>query len=79
MFKWFWTVFSLGAFSLGVPDTFKPIFMLCEMLENELLPYKSVELNFIGNWVWWQSNLADADKCKWLSLGVAIVCSEDNL
>ena len=46
MFKWFWTVFSLGAFSLDVPDTFEPIFMFCEKLENELLPNKRVELNF---------------------------------
>ena len=73
MFKWFWTIFSLG-----VPDTFEPIFMFCEMLENELLPYKSVELNleieFDGNLIW-----QDADKCKWLSLGVAIVYSADNL
>ena len=34
-----------------------------EMLENELLPYKSVELNleieFHGNLIW-----QDADKCK---------------
>ena len=45
---------------------------------TRLLPFKSVELNleieFDGNLI-----CQDADKCKWLSLGVTIVYSADNL
>ena len=76
MFKWFWTVFSLGAFSLGVPDTFKSIFMFCEMLEKELLPNKRVELNLE---IEFDGNLMMQINVEWLLLGTAIVCSADNL
>ena len=76
MFKWFWTVFSLSAFSLGVPDTFKSIFMFCEMLEKELLPNKRVELNLE---IEFDGNLMMQINVEWLFLGIAIVCSADNL